>query len=52
MGACHESYKVFLIETEQRQLEQVISARKSCQSEGKRANVVLKCAQYPNWTDA
>ena len=41
-----------LTETEQRQLEQVISDRKSSQSEVKRAKVVLTSGQYPGWTDA
>jgi hypothetical protein len=40
----HKTYTVELAEAESRQLQQIVAARKSCQSEAKRAKVILLSA--------
>ena len=52
MSGRHKTYKVELTETESKQLRQVVAARKSSQSEAKRAKVILQSAEHPEWTDA
>ena len=51
MSGRHKTYKVELTETESRQLQQLVAARKSSQSIALRAKVILKSAEHPNWTD-
>lgn len=52
MGGRQKTYRVELTETESKQLQQLVAARKSFQSEAKRAKIVLTSAQHPDWTDA
>lgn len=52
MSGRQKTYRVELTQTESEQLQQVVAARKSGQSEAKRAKVVLKSAEHPDWTDA
>lgn len=52
MSGRHKTYSVELTQTEARQLQQLVDARKSPQSIAKRAKVILKGAEYPDWTDA
>lgn len=37
----HKTYRVELTQAESKQLQQIVAARKSCQSEAKRAKIIL-----------
>lgn len=52
MSGRHKAYSVELTEAESRQLQQLVSARRSPQSIAKRAKVILKSSEHPEWTDA
>lgn len=52
MSGRQKTYRVELTEDEFRQFQQLVTARKSSQSEAKRAKILLKSAQQPDWTDA
>lgn len=51
MSGRHKTYRVELTETESKQLQQLVAARKSPQSVAKRAKVLLNSAKHPDWTD-
>lgn len=46
-----KSYQIVIEASERLQLEQVVAARHSRQSEAMRARVVLTCAAHPDWSD-
>lgn len=52
MSGRQKTYRVELTETESRQLQELVAARKSSQSEARRAKIVLTSVQHPDWTDA
>ncbi len=52
MNGRHKIYKVELTQTELKQLQQFVTARKSAQSVVKRAKILLKSVEQPDWTDA
>lgn len=52
MSGRQKTYSVELTQTEFRQLQQLVNARKSPQSQAKRAKIILTSTEHPDWTDA
>ncbi|WP_220186621.1 hypothetical protein, partial [Nostoc sp. ATCC 53789] len=52
MAGRQKTYKVQLTEEEKELLQQQANARKTGQSKGKRAKIILTTAENSDWTDA
>ena len=51
MAGRKKSYQIEVDEEQRSYLAGVLAARKSAQSQVQRANIVLTCADHPEWSD-
>lgn len=51
MAGRKKTYQVEVDEQQRQFLNEVVAARKSPHAEVQRAKIVLRCAEYPEWSD-